>query len=283
MDEVSILVENYRVTNSLLRNRTIILGALFIVILGLVHTVQENKRKRWAYESLITDLGYLAYNKCAHNELDSIFKITLERDDFGVFSLAQVEKLRNDMEKSNYQDQTPIYDLMIEYDKQMKGLGIKTGDYSFSMLGISTSLSDWIYFSPIILLLLYHDLASKILYRKTLREKLNTLNVDGLIFGSELFGAEKGLAETENIRFVRRLTNLFIAIFLSLPPFAAIIGMIFYGTEQSSPNYSSFIFLIQAACFVIMLIELKMIFYWENLLGFQSAMDWVKKHFPKRG
>src|ERR1035437_6316703 len=165
LENTNALIQSYQLTNKLLRGRAILLGVLFLIIVGLLYTVHENNQKQYVYEDVIYHLEYLALTDSVEKKLDASFKEIIDRDGLGVFSVAQLEKLRNDLAKSNNKDRTPIYDLMVEYDKQIKALGVKTGDYSISALGISTSMSDWIYFSPIILLLLYHDLTVKILYR----------------------------------------------------------------------------------------------------------------------
>lgn len=283
-EDVDALIQNYQQTNKQLRGRAIILAVLFIIILGLLHSTHENDRRRVAYVKTIIHLSDLTKTDSLARSLDSIHdEMAWEWDiiHYNVFTQEQFDKLQFDLQKSHYQDKTPLYELIADYDKQMKTLGLKTDDYQISVLGFSTSMSDWIYFSPIILLLLYHDLTVKILYRRSLREKLRTSGIESWKLGSEIFGVEHEPAETPANRFVRLMTTLFTIVLLFLPIIPVFIGAIFYAQEKSDTDTRFFMVVIQWVSPVIMTIEMLVIYYAENLMWAKNIGDWLKKRLTK--
>ena len=283
-EDVNSLIQNYQQTNKLLRGRAILLAIFFIIILGLLHTTRNNEQKREGYTSIIDLLSGFRGADSLKRDMDSIYFAETSNWDYSnlnnAFTSEQYNKLRFDLEKSDYKDKTPLYELIAEYDKEIKKLGLKTENYQINVLGFASPMSDWIYFAPIILLILYHDFTLNILYRRTLREKLRALNIERWKLGAEIFGVEYE-QETPTMRFAKLMTNVFMLILLFLPLIPAFIGATFYQKETSFHDIQPFMLVVQWISPIVMSIEMLVIFYTENLWGAKKIAFWFKNRLTK--
>ena len=279
IDNSNALIQSYLQSNKSLRNRTITLSVLFLLILGLQHSTNRNDEKRKAYYMSMMIFKDIVNSNDIKRTFDSIIeyrKLAYEIIGSGAISEEQIDHLRYKLEKSNYQDKTPLYETIDGYDAQIKSFGTKSEDYQISVLGTSTSFSDWLYFAPIILLLLYHDMTLTYLHRKKIRDKLKLLKIENWKLGDELFGDEFDEEGTPTQRFMRLITTGFISIMLFLPIIPAILGIVSYASENSYMQTQAFMVVIQWLCAIIMVIEMMLIYYTENLLGINKLVNWLK-------
>lgn len=283
-EDINLLIGHYQQTNKLLRTRAIILSILFLLVLGLQNNLKKSEEKRIGLIKTIFTLNEIVEADNLKHAFDSLkFGITWEyfAVKYNMISDEQINKLEYDLSKSNFTDKTPLYELIGEYDKQIRELGLSPEDYSINILGTNTSFSDWVYFAPIILLLLYHDMTLMYLYRKSLRNKLIVAGVERWQLGSEIFGTEYEQEETPAHRFIRFITTAFIIVLLFLPLIPAFTSSILYVSNTSDADTRPLLIFVQWISPVVMTIELLMIYHSENFLGVRTFSLWIGKWLSK--
>jgi hypothetical protein len=273
------LITLYQSTSKLLRNRAIFMGTLFIIMVGLFRTVESNTQKRWAYYHVKYDMRCIVESDSMLATFDSVLYGSLMNEHYynSGFSSERFNLLRYELSKSNFKDPAPIYAVIRELDTLEDAIGDKLENYQISVLGFTTSIAYWIYLSPIILLLLYHDFTMKIFYRRGLREKLKKLNVAGWKLGAELFGFEFDSGDTPVNRFIKIITSVFVSTLLLLPLIPALYGVYFYMNETSAEDFSPALIFILWLCPLIISIDIILVYYVENLLAVRHVTAFFAK------
>lgn len=280
--DIDRLVQNYQNTNKVLRNRAIILSILFLIIVGLMHSVRKSKSKKRELLEAKEALQAIVASDSLDATLDTMDFFARER----LGQDARFEKAKYEFARSGYTDKTQLYDLIVKYDEEIKALGLKSGDYQISILGMSTSFADWLYYAPIILLLLYHDMTVIYLYRKSLRSKMESVGIERWKLGPEIFGSEHEPSEIPTNRFIRFFTTFFIIALLFLPIIPAFVGAIFYINENAETDLRALMIIIQWICPAVMIIDMLLIYHSENFLGMKTIGSIVGKivsKMPTRG
>lgn len=262
-----LLLQSLQRTNRLLRQRAIIIGVLMIIAWGVLQASKSDYDKSIKYYEYIVLLEHFKETKDLKKfiEADSLRPL---------YFIIDTEELYFKIEKANYTDRTPIVEAIATI-KQLRN-EFNKGNKTINIFGLDVPIKPWLYLSPLIILILFHDFTETIFYRKTLQQKAESTDIEDWEKGPELFGFHSYKKRNAESAFLQAISTILIVLFLLCPLITSVLFIIqvfgnYHYSDEGKPG--SFLMIVSWGCFFIVMIDTILIFYHENILNFKKTID----------
>ena len=122
--------------------------------------------------------------------------------------------------------------------------------------------------APILLLILYHDFTTLMLYRKNLEEKTKQRNISTWRIGPEAIGHYLSDNIPHKLRYIKFLWSAIILLTLFLPAIPACYFSLYGGSDYQ--NIGGLVVTIDIVCCILIFTNFLMLVNEENLLGIRD-------------
>jgi hypothetical protein len=261
----SILIGNLQQANKLIRSRAVVLSLFLILMIGFSLTIEQGKNElrnlNQSYDQLLRVMNP-----------DSLRTI-LKRDSLAYFyqtelgAYMSLEVLYDKLARDSFNNPEPLYAAIDQIDEVFRNRKQEHENRTVSILGFSTPIRPIMILGPILLLLLYHDFALIMLYRKGLEDKMRQSNIDIWTAGPENVGHYMLGFIPHKLRYARWLWSVIQMTILFLPIIPAIYFCVYSLSEY---KLASAVGWIDGICCAVILLDFLAMVDSENILGIRD-------------
>jgi hypothetical protein len=245
-----------------IRNRFLLISALFVIIYGLLHLRMDPHRGE--DRNIMSDITFLERMRDTSDVISFI-----KNNEFNIVMSVGSIPAGNLVYKLNHNpiDKSPIIEAIEQkynlYEEKIEKT-TQPLEQAFNLLGVNIRITWFLFLFPFVIMLLFHDLTRNIFYRRKVLSVSNIPDNEQLLLGVGVIGLSFPSQEKGFLKLIPIIDKILFPILLIVPLICSISLLKFISYYTSSFWLLAFEFLFTC----IIAIELIAIFYKENILQF---------------
>ncbi|MDO6431559.1 hypothetical protein Q4E93_13220 [Flavitalea sp. BT771] len=260
------LLSTIKTTDISLRKRAVIIGVLTLVAWGLLQSYRISENKNFIY---VVDVELLEQFKNSGTPKNFIEADSLEP----LYDIIDKDAIYYKVAKSGYVDKDAIVEAITEVKNLRRS--VQNDEKTIGILGLNAPFTPWLFISPFILLILFHDLSEQIFHRKSLLANIQTSAGGDWEKSIPFMGFHSYSRKDGESKFLQYISTLLVCAFLCCPLITCILlvdqvfGIDYAGHSKPNVFFRTWGYI----CTSIIATDTILIFYSENIIKFKYAVD----------
>jgi hypothetical protein len=273
-EESKSIIDNLQQANKLIRSRALLLAFFLVLMMSFSLSIDQNKNELKqiykTYDKLLAIMKPDSMKKILiHDSLKYFYNTNLGE-------YMSLEVLYDKLVRDSFKNKEPLYNTIDLLDEVLRGKIKEQKEATISMAGFAIPITPIMILAPIILLILYHDFAMIMIYRKNLEEKVLKLKIDYWKTGPEVVGLYMFDFIPYRFRHMKWLWGIIQMVILFLP-MIQVCYFSFYGVSESK-QVGIAVPIIDFVCCIFIFSNFLMLIDYENLLNIRDiSMVFVGK------
>jgi len=173
------------------------------------------------------------------------------------------------LEQNNYMDRTAVVEAITKINEQRTKLF--NNDGTINIIGISIQISSLLSVWPFVLAFFFQHLTHVVYFRKKLVTRMQELGIESYKLGIDFLSNSRVKEKTTVGNYLKLISSAITGFFLIVSLFAALFLVGFFMKDLHSVVLTA----LSCACFLVILIDILIIIYEEDIMRLGYIIDFV--------